>query len=65
MSDWQRPSLAGEADECLEIRTVDGIVEIRETATAEVVVRTTPQKWEAFLQGVQAGEFDHFIADEA
>ncbi|MEU9076895.1 DUF397 domain-containing protein [Kitasatospora sp. NPDC004745] len=63
MTDWQRPSLSGDSDDCLEIRTVDGMVEIRESGGAGVVVRTTPQKWEAFLLGVQAGEFDHFVAD--
>ncbi|MQS13039.1 DUF397 domain-containing protein [Streptomyces kaniharaensis] len=63
MSDWQRPSLSSESDVCLEVRTVDGMVEIRESDTTEITVRTTPKKWEAFLLGVQAGEFDHLVAD--
>jgi hypothetical protein len=60
MSEWQRPSACGNSNQCLEVRTADGMVEIRESADGAVVVRTTPRKWAAFLQGVQAGEFDHF-----
>ncbi|MER7751493.1 DUF397 domain-containing protein [Kitasatospora sp. NPDC097643] len=63
MSEWQRPSMSGESNECLEVRTINGMVEIRESDSDEVIVRTTPKKWEAFLLGVQAGEFDHFVAD--
>jgi hypothetical protein len=40
----------------------DGMVYIRETEQPEVVAVTTPAKWEAFVKGVQAGEFDHFVA---
>ncbi|MEU8514487.1 DUF397 domain-containing protein [Kitasatospora sp. NPDC048722] len=63
MSDWQRPSTGDPSGTCLEVRFVDGVVEIRESDGSGVVVRTTPEKWEAFLLGVQAGEFDHFVAD--
>jgi hypothetical protein len=40
----------------------DGMVYIRETEQPEVVAVTTPAKWAAFVKGVQAGEFDHFVA---
>ena len=40
----------------------DGMIYIRETEQPEVVAVTTPAKWEAFVMGVQAGEFDHFVA---
>ncbi|MEV7021574.1 DUF397 domain-containing protein [Kitasatospora sp. NPDC093558] len=58
MSGWQKSSASAEANECVEIRTADGLVEIRESETAEVIVRTTPRKWAAFVRGVKAGEFD-------
>ncbi|MBV6700601.1 DUF397 domain-containing protein [Kitasatospora aureofaciens] len=60
MSDWQKSSASGEANECVEIRAADGLVEIRESDLAEVVVRTTPRKWAAFVRGVKAGEFDRY-----
>ncbi|PSM44335.1 DUF397 domain-containing protein [Streptomyces dioscori] len=39
----------------------DGLVYIRETSDPETVVTTTRKKWDAFVLGVQAGEFDHFV----
>ncbi|MER5555645.1 DUF397 domain-containing protein [Streptomyces sp. NPDC002793] len=42
-----------------------GFVYLRETSAPETVVTTTAQKWEAFAQGVVAGEFDHFAEAEA
>lgn len=62
MNDWQKSSLSGESNECLEVRTADDMVEIRDPDTGDVIVRTTPRKWAAFLLGVKAGEFDHFVA---
>ncbi|MBO0652734.1 DUF397 domain-containing protein [Streptomyces triculaminicus] len=39
----------------------DGNVYIRENINPEKVVVTTDAKWDAFVLGVQAGEFDHFV----
>lgn len=38
----------------------DDAVHLRETSAPENVVTTTREKWNAFVLGVQAGEFDHF-----
>ncbi|WP_329489005.1 DUF397 domain-containing protein [Kitasatospora sp. NBC_01246] len=62
MNDWKKASLGGEAHESLEVRTADDMVEIRDPDTGDIIVRTTPRKWAAFLLGVKAGEFDHFVA---
>jgi hypothetical protein len=43
----------------------DGMIYIRETDQPDVVAVTTPVKWEAFVKGVKAGEFDHFAEDIA
>lgn len=40
----------------------DGLIYIRESEQPEVVAVTTAAKWEAFVKGVKAGEFDHFVA---
>ncbi len=46
----------------LEVTTgEDGMIYIRETEDPEVVAVTTPAKWDAFVKGVKAGEFDHFV----
>ncbi|MGA4839457.1 DUF397 domain-containing protein [Streptomyces sp. G45] len=36
-------------------------VYLRETSSPDAVVTTTRKKWDAFVLGVQAGEFDHFV----
>ncbi|KUN80201.1 hypothetical protein [Streptomyces griseoruber] len=36
-------------------------VYLRETSAPENVVTTNRRKWDAFVLGVQAGEFDHFV----
>ncbi|MEV7778072.1 DUF397 domain-containing protein [Kitasatospora sp. NPDC088351] len=58
-TDWQKSSFSSSAGECVEVRTTDGAVEIRESDTGEVIVRTSPTKFAKFLQGAKAGEFDH------
>ncbi|MFJ9448473.1 DUF397 domain-containing protein [Kitasatospora sp. NPDC101235] len=58
-SAWQKSSYSGANDECVEVRTVDGMVEFRESDDGEVIVRTAPAKFARFLQAAKAGEFDH------
>ncbi|WP_455357404.1 DUF397 domain-containing protein [Streptomyces sp. SYSU K217416] len=38
----------------------DDLIYIRETSDPQNVVTTTQRKWDAFVKGVMAGEFDHF-----
>ncbi|MFF7989852.1 DUF397 domain-containing protein [Kitasatospora xanthocidica] len=56
---WQKSSYSGANSDCVEVRTVDGIVELRESDEGDVIVRTTRLKFATFLQGAKAGEFDH------
>ncbi|MEU6233693.1 hypothetical protein [Kitasatospora sp. NPDC047058] len=44
------------------MRAADGLIELRESDDAHIIVRTTPANFAAFLQGIKAGEFDHFTA---
>ncbi|MFF3450946.1 DUF397 domain-containing protein [Streptomyces sp. NPDC002667] len=39
----------------------DDLVHLRETSDPGNVVTTTRRKWDAFVLGVRAGEFDHFV----
>lgn len=58
---WHRATDDPDAESCLEIAVGhDGMVRIRSSNRPEVVAVTTPAKWEAFVRGVKAGEFDHF-----
>ncbi|MEU6233256.1 DUF397 domain-containing protein [Kitasatospora sp. NPDC047058] len=58
---WQKSRYSSANDECIEVRTVGGLIELRESDDGEVIVRTTPAKFAAFVQGVKAGEFDHLV----
>ena len=57
-AEWQKASYSAAHDDCIEVRTVAGLVELRESDDGEVIVRTTPVKFAKFLQGVKDGEFD-------
>ncbi|WP_432013965.1 DUF397 domain-containing protein [Streptomyces cucumeris] len=61
--DWQRgPAGDGGSDTArLEVAVApDGRIHLRESDAPRTVVITTPAKWEAFVRGVKAGEFDDF-----
>ncbi|MFJ8473986.1 DUF397 domain-containing protein [Kitasatospora sp. NPDC094011] len=60
MNVWRKASASGESGDCVEVRASGDLVEIRESDRPDVVVRTTPRKWAAFVRGVKDGEFDRF-----
>ncbi len=58
---WQKSSFSGGGGEqCLELADVAGEILVRESDDPNVILKTTPAKLHAFIQGVKAGEFDHF-----
>ncbi|MBB5940125.1 DUF397 domain-containing protein [Streptomyces zagrosensis] len=61
--DWQRAVPDGEdLPEYLEVAAgPDGRIYMRESRTPDKVVITTQAKWDAFIKGVKAGEFDDFV----
>ncbi|MFJ8476136.1 DUF397 domain-containing protein [Kitasatospora sp. NPDC094011] len=58
-SAWQKSRYSAANDNCIEVRSSDRKVELRESDDGEVIVRTTPTEFTTFLQGAKAGEFDH------
>ncbi|MEV7187341.1 DUF397 domain-containing protein [Kitasatospora sp. NPDC093102] len=56
---WQKSSYSASSNECVEVRTVDGAVELRESDEAHLILRTTPTTLATLLHGIKAGEFDH------
>ncbi|MFF2953111.1 DUF397 domain-containing protein [Kitasatospora sp. NPDC057965] len=58
-SAWQKSSYSGASNECVEVRTANSLIELRESDSGEIVIRTAPRKFVEFLQGVKSGEFDH------
>ncbi|MEV7776458.1 DUF397 domain-containing protein [Kitasatospora sp. NPDC086791] len=58
-SDWQKSSYSAASNECVEVRAVDGLVELRESDEGHITIRTTPAALAALLHSAKAGEFDH------
>ncbi|KAF4405914.1 MULTISPECIES: DUF397 domain-containing protein [Streptomyces] len=61
--EWQQPkSLEEGQEEWLEVAFgPDGLVHIRQNTRPDEIVTTTTAKWDAWVLGVKAGEFDHFV----
>ncbi|MFF2749870.1 DUF397 domain-containing protein [Kitasatospora sp. NPDC058048] len=62
-SEWQKSSFSEANNNCVEMRAIDGVIELRESDEGDVIVRTTAPNFAAFLQGAKAGEFDRLITD--
>lgn len=64
---WQKSTFSAEANGCVYLATAeDGSIKLRESDDPDVIVSTSPEKLRAFILGVKAGEFDHFVdADTA
>ncbi|MFE7639520.1 DUF397 domain-containing protein, partial [Kitasatospora sp. NPDC057518] len=41
-SNWQKSSYSASSNECVEVRTLSGAVEIRESDEGHLVLHTTP-----------------------
>ncbi|MET8539551.1 DUF397 domain-containing protein [Kitasatospora sp. NPDC004799] len=60
--DWQRSSTSSGKDEWIEIASEGDKVYIRQSNDPATVVTTTRVKFNAWVRGAKAGEFDHFVA---
>ncbi|MFJ8627768.1 DUF397 domain-containing protein [Kitasatospora sp. NPDC093550] len=60
--DWQKSSTSGDGADYLEIASEGDLVHIRESDDPARVVTTTRAKFNAWVLGAKAGEFDHFVA---
>ncbi|MFJ4922533.1 DUF397 domain-containing protein [Streptomyces sp. NPDC088725] len=60
---WQKSSYSGTGGNCINVASDgDGLIKLRESDQPDTIVTTTPEKLRAFILGVKAGEFDHFVA---
>ncbi|MDY0816704.1 DUF397 domain-containing protein [Kitasatospora purpeofusca] len=56
---WQKSSYSGSNDDCVEFRSADALVELRESDDGENILRTTPTAVAALLLAIKSGELDH------
>jgi hypothetical protein len=63
MYNWQKSSFSTSNNgNCVEIAAGSGDeIVIRESDDPSVIVATSRAKMAAFIKGVKAGEFDHFV----
>ncbi|CAL9468091.1 hypothetical protein SUDANB106_02806 [Streptomyces sp. enrichment culture] len=60
--EWHKATFSeGEGPNCIEIARDGDRVLMRENSKPDEIVVTTPAKLDAFLKGIKAGEFDHFV----
>ncbi|WP_030235238.1 DUF397 domain-containing protein [Streptomyces sp. NRRL S-350] len=60
--EWQRSSLSAGSADYIEIASDGELVYIRESNDLTRIVTTTRVKFDAWVRGAKAGEFDHFVA---
>ncbi|GAB3284640.1 DUF397 domain-containing protein [Kineosporia babensis] len=62
-STWIKASGAEDSDEFVEMRRIDGMIEVRYSKDGETgdVLSFTPAEWDAWLDGAKKGEFDHLV----
>ena len=57
---WVKSSFSQSEGTCVEMRTVDGAVHVRDSKDPDgPQLRFTPAEFRAWLAGAQHGEFDH------
>ncbi|MFJ9697192.1 DUF397 domain-containing protein [Kitasatospora sp. NPDC101183] len=59
--EWQKSSFSGNSDDCVEVRAVGTLIDLRESDEGEVILRTTSLGFASLLQRVKVGEFDHLV----
>jgi hypothetical protein len=63
--EWHKSSYCQEGSNCLNVAAApDGTIRLRESEAPDVIVTTTPDKLNAFIRRVKAGEFDRLFWDD-
>ncbi|MFD4911545.1 DUF397 domain-containing protein [Kitasatospora purpeofusca] len=55
---WQKASYSAANDNCVEVRAVGGLVELRESDDGELILHTTAAAFTELLHAIKAGELD-------
>jgi Domain of unknown function (DUF397) len=64
MSEWIKASMSGDQGSCVEQRSHDGMIEVRDTKDRSgPVLSFTHAEYAAWLDGARHGEFDHLLSE--
>ncbi|MEK2495577.1 DUF397 domain-containing protein [Kitasatospora purpeofusca] len=58
-SNWQKSSFSSSSENCVEVRTVSGLVELRESDDGELILHTATTTFADLVDAIKAGELDH------
>ncbi|WP_328955195.1 DUF397 domain-containing protein [Kitasatospora purpeofusca] len=58
-SNWQKSSYSSSGELCVEVRTMNGLVELRESDDGGLILHTTGATFADLLHAIKAGELDH------
>jgi hypothetical protein len=62
VSEWIKASMSGDQGSCVEQRSHDGMIDVRDTKDRSgPVLRFTHAEYAAWLDGARRGEFDHLL----
>ncbi|WP_406092507.1 DUF397 domain-containing protein [Kitasatospora purpeofusca] len=56
---WQKSSFSGSGNDCVEVRSMKGLVELRESDDGDTIVLTGAAAFTGLLHAIKAGELDH------
>lgn len=60
MSEWIKAAASGSSGNCVEMRRLGDIVQVRDSKDPKgPVLSFTPAEWAAWLDGAKKNEFDH------
>ncbi|MFC5668323.1 DUF397 domain-containing protein [Kitasatospora misakiensis] len=57
---WRKSSFSGASNECVEVRAVGELIELRESDDSELILHTTGAAFTDLLHTIKAGELDRF-----
>lgn len=58
-STWRKSTRSGDNGQCVEVRLLDGMIEVRDTKDRTgPSLKFTVDEWSAFTGGTKDGEFD-------
>ncbi|MFC5667930.1 DUF397 domain-containing protein [Kitasatospora misakiensis] len=56
---WQKSSFSGSGNDCVEVRSMNGLVELRESDDGDIILHTTGSAFADLLRTIKVGELDH------